>query len=137
MQKDIIVGGWIIDICIDKNKIDSYKTEMWKLKYIEKQIKLIFDSLIWKKINWIYIRNMEITPNHYWGAKECIINDIWYSCKNILPLNKNFISYRYFHVDLIWVIDKNLIWTNDINNKFFQNYINDNYIIDICSYKLI
>lgn len=137
MKKNIWIWWGVIDIRINKEKIESYKTEMWRRNFLQKYLREIFDSLIWKTINWIELRHIEITSNHFWWSKETIINDIWYSCNNELPLNEKFVTYRFLHVDFIWVITDKLLWVENTNEAFFPTYIDDNYIIDICNYKRV
>lgn len=129
IMKDIYlyIGWWVIDIHLDKKKYESYKTELWKRKFIFKILNQYLSSLEWKIINNILLKKVFITSNDYWWSRTCIINDLWYSNSYQVPLNDKFITVRIFQIEVLWFMED--------NSEIFplENIGTDDFLLDICS----
>ncbi len=131
MEK-ILLAGAIIDFYIDKDKYKKLKTKTGKYSYVEKVLKSIFNKIIGINVNNIEIRDVSITSNNFWGQEKLLeINDIGYSCNNILDKNEDFTTLRIFQIDIVGVV------SNDFNicDSFIEIKDND-YLLTISSARL-
>ena len=134
MEKNIFVGGAIIDILVNKKKYRDYKNDSSRINYVNRVLLSIFEKLIGTKVGTTLIRDMTITPNNLWGEDFVEINDLGYSITNKVPPlgdDSKFLPLRLFHIDIIGISDTDLVGDNFFEIK------DENYLITVSNGKLV
>ena len=112
-QVNIFKGGAIIDIVVNREKFDSYKTERGKRNFVHRKLSDVFVSLENKKIGELTIRDVSITSNHFWGEDFCEVPNLSYCLSNqVEQIEDSKIVLRFFQVDVLGLgyrLDKELM----------------------------
>lgn len=132
----LTIAGAMIDFHLNKKKYRGYKTNLGRFNYIQRCLDKILNSLKGTVHNDIELREISITPNHFWGVDEhTIINDIGYSYNNLVALNDNFITIRIMDIDVVGIVKDNII-IDDISKQFIKIKTKD-YHFNITNSKIV
>lgn len=131
MRTKILISWGIIDFRVNKVKYNSYKTRKGRFNYVYGVLNGYLSSMSDTIVSGVEIRNLSITHNNFYGLKDFhIINDLNYNCRNLLPLNENFVTIRMNEIDHVGIIC-------GYGADLFFEIMNDNFYFNSCGYKIV
>ena len=77
MEKQIFIGGGVVDFYVNKTKYDGYKTNRGRWSYVYNELMKYLSELHNMEINGLQIRDISITSNNFWGI-DCKTSSVFF-----------------------------------------------------------
>lgn len=135
MNKEIkiVQASAYIDFHIDATKFRKYKSKVAKFNFVYKVLCKYLDEAKLIGLENVDVRDISTTSNDFWGEEYFLeINDLGFCANNQVELNTEFITLRYFHINLLGLVSS----TYDVGD-IFQEIKGEHFLLGICSGKVL